>query len=544
MEEVNSNGNFYKDFAKVWQNHVSYNFIEGIDLTEKQIEIVNEEEEQMLIHGLAGTGKSITLLYKFVNTLIKEKEPKRVLLVTYNSNLITDIKKRLESCVEFNLNKIKHKVDIVTFHEAATEILLGNKIIQRGLEYTNADTLTKNRDLAFRRITSILHKYREDKNIEYQDLKEEERLSKNHGESFIVEEIFWMKANGLITEEQYLKTPRLGRDETIRLTLTQRNTVFKIFKEYETMPHLDLEDYALRIIDNIDVIKPSYKYDYIFADEYQDLDAMQIKALCMLTNKSIVMAGDQRQRIYNKSPLSYEEMGFKNIKTKGNKNLSKTFRSTLEIIKLANSLKINDADYREDEALYNNHGSKPVIFAGKHVPALKFVVKEIKSILLENPKASIAIIHREDVKDNVSYARSEQEKNLSAQLSTVFLRIGEYNKQQAYNENNILYTDPYNVKGMEFDVVFILDFCKVYYPNIKKINKINEVRSTMDHNRSDIEAIHNLEKKLLYVAMTRAKNKLYFVANLNDRAKPSVFLDEFDKGDYVGKGEYFKKVNN
>ena len=124
----------------MWQNHVSYNFLEGIDLTEKQIEIVNAPEEQMLIHGLAGTGKSITLLYKFVSTLMKEKEPKRVLLVTYNSNLITDIKKRLENCDEFNVNKLKHKVDIVTFHEAATEILQRNKIIERGLEYINADT--------------------------------------------------------------------------------------------------------------------------------------------------------------------------------------------------------------------------------------------------------------------------------------------------------------------------------------------------------------------------------------------------------------------
>ena len=87
---------FFFNLSKIWQNFKDYTYLEGINLSSEQIEIIEQEEEQLLIEGYAGTGKSLTLLYKFINVLVRE-EGKRALFVTFNSTLIEDTKKMLKT---------------------------------------------------------------------------------------------------------------------------------------------------------------------------------------------------------------------------------------------------------------------------------------------------------------------------------------------------------------------------------------------------------------------------------------------------------------
>ena len=118
MTASNEKLEFFTKLSKIWQNFKDYSYLEGINLSQEQINIIEHDEEQLLIEGFAGTGKSLTLLYKFINVLIRE-ENKRVLYVTYNSTLIEDVKKRLNTCMEDNENKDRHDVNIQTFHEMA-----------------------------------------------------------------------------------------------------------------------------------------------------------------------------------------------------------------------------------------------------------------------------------------------------------------------------------------------------------------------------------------------------------------------------------------
>ena len=540
---------FFDNFSKVWQNFKDYSYLEGINLSQEQINIIEDQKEQLLIEGYAGTGKTLTLLYKFINVLVRE-ENKKILFVTYNSTLIDDTIRRLNSSKEYSENKDKHKTDIMTFHEMASKVLMKIKIINKGIGKLNVEKIKKMRDNEYRRVASISAKYLQPKFNEYKTLPKEEKLYKTHNEKFITEEIEWIKAMGLTNLNDYMVTDRIGRSKSIRLTRNQRKTIFKIYEEYQKQidsnkygETLDLEDYALKIDQKKYLIKDELKYDYVFVDEVQDFDPMQIKALCILTKGSIVLSGDAKQRIYKKCPIKYEDLGlFVNQKGR-RKILLKNYRSTAEIVKLANSLKFFDDKKKEIQNNFLLKGEKPIIYASEdYKKALNYVIREIKSIQEINFNKSIAIITREESKNKASY-KSDVRQYLEVNLKQSIKDINSYFKKNNSNKDkSIFYCNVYDVKGLEFDIVFIMDFNRRYYPNKKELKKIEEQNEGKDIEliNTDIMEFKNREKKLLYVAMTRAKEKLYIISNgINNKKNISNFIYDFNSQDYIAKG--FKK---
>ncbi len=527
---------FFKNLSKVWQNYKDYTYLEGIDLSEEQINIIEQDEDQLLIEGYAGTGKSLTLLYKFINVLIRE-EGKKILFVTFNDTLIADTKKRLESSKDYLDNKDRHFTKIQTFHEMASDILKQKKIIDRGVGRLTVSKVNKYRDTSLRRIAGIAAKYTRQDSIDYKQLPREERLYNTHEHNFITDEIAWIKAMGLIQKDKYLETERTGRSKSIRLTRAQRSTIFKIYEEYEELKKtrfhkdLDLEDYALSIIENSYLIEDE-KFDYIFVDEVQDLDPMQIKALCLLTKKSIVLSGAAKQRIYKKSPIKYEDLGLR-IREKGKRKiLNKNYRSTAEIVRLANSLEFLDDDDKLVEKQFVRAGDRPKIHRiSDPNKGIKYIVDEIKKIHKEDEYKTVAVIHREEIKDTTGY-KSNTRLYLEQQLMNSIIDIDTYGKKFTFKEKKqVIYTNAYDVKGLEFDVVFIIDFRSLYYPNKKEIDRIKLKNEGKDESliEQDILEFINREKKLLYVAMTRAKDKLYLVANGCKEDKfISRFITDFD----------------
>lgn len=531
---------FFKKLSRVWQNFKDYDYLQGISLSPDQISIIEQEEDQMLIEGYAGTGKSLTLIYKFINVLIRE-ENQRVLFVTFNNTLIDDTEKRLNGSEEYRKNEGRHYTRIATFHEMATELLKTIKVIDKGIGKLTIDKVNHYRGNTYRRIAAILSEYKDVASLKYKSLTREERLYTTHDVNFITDEITWLKAMGLVKQDRYLTTERVGRSKSIRLTRVQRKTVFKIFEQYQKemkekyMNALDLEDYALKIIENSYLISEDLKFDYIFVDEVQDLDPMQIMALCMLSKKSIVLSGDAKQRIYNKTPLKYEDMGL-NIKGK-RKVLNKNFRSTAQIVRLANSIDFFDDEEKLMEKLFVKEGSRPIIHrSADNRNAVRYIANEIKKIHAEDPYKNIAIVHREEVKAKFGNEKSKFRNDLEVELFQTFSDINNYGIKFSYNEKKqIFYTNAYDVKGLEFDVVFIIDFNQNFYPHEKEIQAIKAQNEGKDIEliNDDILEFINREKKLLYVAMTRAKEKLYIIANnCESERQISYFIHDFTPEDY------------
>ncbi|MGL4741912.1 MAG: UvrD-helicase domain-containing protein, partial [Sarcina sp.] len=223
MIENSERNEFFNKISKIWQNFKDYSYFDNISLSQEQINIIEHDTTQLLIEGYAGTGKSLTLLYKLINVLIQQ-ENKRILYVTFNNTLIEDTKKRLNESKDFIKNKDKHFLRVSTFHNIATEVLKENKIIETGISKLTADKVNEYRDRAFRRVAAILSKYKEPSKREYKSLDLDERLFKTHDNNFVLDEIIWMKAMGLIQKEKYLHVERTGRSKSIRLTRIQRRT--------------------------------------------------------------------------------------------------------------------------------------------------------------------------------------------------------------------------------------------------------------------------------------------------------------------------------
>lgn len=552
MTVSNESREFFKKLSKIWQNFKDYTYLEGINLSQEQINIIEQDEDQLLIEGYAGTGKSLTLLYKFINVLVRE-ENKKILYVTFNNTLIEDTKKRLNTCSEYKKNLERHEVHVMTFHEMASKLLQRLKVIDRGVGRLTIEQIEKHRGDALRRIASIQAKYIEANFDEYKSLPKEERLYATHDRNFVTDEIAWIKAMGFTSFERYLATERTGRSKSVRLTRNQRKTIFKIYEDYQRELSsnkygliLDLEDYALKILEKQYEFSEDLKYDYIFVDEMQDLDPMQILALCKLTNKSIVLSGDAKQRIYKKCPVKYEDLGLQ-VRQKGKRKvLKKNYRSTAEIVRLANSLNFYDDEDKFSEKQFVKEGEKPIIHRTKDIQTgAKYIADTIKKIHLEDPKKTVAIIHREEVKKK-TYGKSEFRLFLEQRLMQSFSDISNYYKKFDFDKGKqIFYTNAYDVKGLEFDVVFIVDFNKWFYPHSEGLRKIRESNENKDKELVDDDVLDfiNTEKKLLYVAMTRAKEKLYLIANsCEDEKSISEFIFDFDSKYYKESGFTKSKI--
>lgn len=528
---------FFSNLSKTWQHYIDYNFFKDIDLSDDQIRIIDQDEDQMLINGYAGTGKSITLLYKFINTILREEEPKRMLYISYNQTLISDTRKRLRESESYMKNYKRHKdIQVCTYHEMAYKLLKQIGVISKknNIKLTQEEII-KNDDNSLRRISILVDRYKDEGSEEYKNIPKDERLFSTHNGEFVQDEIKWMKENGFITKDAYMEVERKGRSRSIRLTKKQRNTIFKIFEKYNHMlkvefhNHLDLEDYALEIIKNFSWVSDDFKYDYIFVDEVQDLQAMQIKTLVMLTKKSLTISGDPRQTIHRRSPYSYEKLGL-NLSEKGRRKLlNKNYRSSAEIMRLASSLSFDNGQFKEDKTKFIRSGDKPIIKrCNNEDEEIKYVIDKIKGIFKLNPTETIAVIHREenDISKGGCYRNNLQKLKENFFVSSTSSYSYKFDKNKP---KQILYTSAYDVKGLEFDHVFLIQFNNQHYPQRYKIDQLlknEEVDESML--KDDIDEIKNLEKKLLYVAMTRAKKNLYITYS----GEISEFYNDFDKDDY------------
>jgi len=85
---------------------------------------------------------------------------------------------------------------------------------------------------------------------------------------------------------------------------------------------MDMEDYALHLLNELSMNpNAAFKFDQILVDEFQDLQPMQIKSLTALTKDTITFVGDDKQRIYKRTPVSYKDLNLR-INARTNQKIS------------------------------------------------------------------------------------------------------------------------------------------------------------------------------------------------------------------------------
>lgn len=140
---------------------------------------------------------------------------------------------------------------------------------------------------------------------------------------------------------------------------------FNLKSEENGVDFLDLEKYTLKLFENQEILNEvSSLYDYIFVDEYQDVNALQESIITKISNNNAFLVGDSKQSIYafrGCNPKFFIEKYNRYLKGDGGKaiSLDVNFRSAKKIIELTNNVfsdvftdKFGGQNYKENQMIY------------------------------------------------------------------------------------------------------------------------------------------------------------------------------------------------
>lgn len=281
------------------------------------------------------------------------------------------------------------------------------------------------------------------------------------------------------------------------------------YKEYcVDKSYLDFNDMISRTIslfsNHVDILqKFKSKYKYILVDEFQDVNNLQVELIKMLLTDEtqLFCVGDDWQSIYGfrGSNVSYIIEFEKHFPGSSVIKLDLNYRSTDHIVGASNEvIKRNKFKVEKEIRASKKSEHKIVVYAGNEDQEnLDFCTKRVREFLHEGVSPDdILFLYRRSVMYKPYYFRFKNE-NIKIEAKTI-----------------------HAAKGLEARVVFIIGLTEGYggFPDIWLEDRIFQVIKKANHDQLLEE-----ERRLFYVAITRAKEKLFLIT---EKGNESSFLRE------------------
>ena len=485
--------------------------------------IENKPNGHVLVKGVAGSGKTTVAVHK-IPLLLKDycyEKDDKVLIITYNKSLINYVKYIYE---EIERNKEEEQLSL-EIYERGNEDKLTIETIDRIMfryfvSYIKNERLRIASDKQITRamIDAVISVKETYKNVNVLDAK---------NLSFIKEEIRWMKSCNYTNIKDYQTIDRIGRisnnniesPHKLRKNSLIRQAIFEVMLKYnENLKKdklVDEQDISLIALSQAQK-QVEEKYTHIIVDETQDLTRVQlefIKALYMNKNySSMLFVSDTAQSIYPEAWLvkgrSFTSIGL-DMKGKAT-SLYKSYRTTLPIAYAAYSLIADDKNIIDEDnfvkpSLIDKQGVYPVYrgFKNKILEA-EYVVNIIKYELMDKyDYKDIAIISR--FKNQLREIKNYLDKN------NIPYKEVENDDELDFNDNSIKLLTMHLIKGLEFKAVMIVGLNDKYMPLKSFANEFE-----------DNDYVESMDRKLLYVGMTRATEQLFLTSDGN----PSKFIKD------------------
>ena len=392
-----------------------------ISLSQDQRKIVElPTTKSIQVLASVGTGKTRVLTER-VRFILENTKKEGVIALTFTNKAAEEMRSRLLNCDE-----LENRAWIGTIHSVAQHILqrYGHTIgLPRELHIYERD-----RD----RMEVFLQSLRDNlTNVdEYLEINNgDERKNREQ----VLES--YMAAFSIIKRE-LLKTR-----EDIEKHFPGMPNLWKIYQDYKTallnsggIDYDDLLVHARELLLKHRWIADVYgaKYNHLCVDEAQDLNLAQyefIKALCGDLTASVMMVGDPNQMIYgfNGSSSVYLCERFVTDFSPAKYKLMKNYRSTREIIKVANKLKPNtrmEYDFALD-------GKVVIESLPNEIEEAKWIVSSIKEFVgheHEDIEGTISLDHMAVIARN-RFAFSSLEEALRENSIPFVLAKGERNAE-------------------------------------------------------------------------------------------------------------------
>ena len=418
-----------------------------------------------LVRGSAGTGKTVVLL-EALRKAADATEAKTAnslrpyILLTYTKTL-------------------------VKYSEYLAEIIHANTV---GGSISTADSYF------LRKLKSIHARYFVDYSLMEGVLGELNTTSFLTTPQLLLEIEDFIFGNG-ITEEEYIdrRIPRRGLK--IPLNNAQRREVWEIrtkcVEQMEKRGTFGKNYSRLKILENLEGIErfsvPESLHDcqFIFVDETQDLSAMELRILRKSAAHGVIMAGDTDQVIYGASS-PYARSG---LSIGGRtRHLRTNFRNTSAIFDLAEQFRTSkgeNSDRESDGTVAFREGPPVELYqAGSVSELIDFIAKRVDLFVnrLGYDPENIAVLapSGEDLKRVQSGLASRGFDSVDVRPDTFSFE----------DTGHIRLSTLHSSKGVDFPVVLL------YLPNALRVPEYDE------------RSAENLQRNLLYVAMTRAMDNL------------------------------------
>lgn len=421
------------------------------------------------VRGSAGTGKTVVALHRAVH-LARHDESARVLLTTFSGTLAEYLREQLRRLIG-NEPRIAERTEVTALASLASQLWHGAPLAS---EERVARILNRLCDASTALPVSSAFVKAEWKHV--------------------------VDQFDLTSWETYRDFRRIGRKT--RLAESRRQTLWNIYaslREALSSEGVESEGAILHALAREFTSGRNRPYSYVVADEAQDISPAELVFLAALAgpgSNSLFFAGDTGQRIF-RQPFSWTRLG---VDVRGRSTILRVnYRTSHQIRAAADRLldpQLEDPDgeeERRDDTVSLFNGPVPEIsVCNDSRNEIEFVAEWLRRLVDDGIEpTTLAIIVRSD--DQLERAR----------------RAG----RSAHDGIKVL--TMHRAKGSEFRGVAVMACDDEVIPSQTRIEHVGD--------EADLEEVYMTERQLLYVACTRARERLLVTGVV----PASEFLDDF-----------------
>lgn len=527
------------------KNKAFFDVIEKQKLTENQRQACVTNDEHTLVIAGAGTGKTATLIGK-AGFLIQTHlaKPSQILMLAFGQKAALEMNERIQA----RLNNQAGELKASTFHALGFEVVCQAQNLKKQPEF-KLSPLSSNTSLLSNFISDSLAQNITD-NLSYKRLLNEYchwQFSKNATDApqdIHTQHWQWRALVSLMTrfltlykEGDYSLDNMqngLAKNDSELFNENYYNLLFlNIFQpvlqayQLHLSQHneIDFADMILLATQAIESGDYQTQYRYILVDEFQDISSGRVKLLSALLraqpNVRLFAVGDDWQAIYrfNGADLTLFTQFNQHFSPSTQVSLDKTFRFNNKIHDISSQfISENPAQIPKQINTHRQQDSRAVHLMDVSQPAAHQT---------EYVTQSIEQAYQLQLINLLTELNQQAQANALAQSVLLIGRFSQakmqmfksFNLQQhQYAWLDIRYVTAHASKGLEADHAIIIGVDDGVFPSNRKTEAVLEmVLPSTEH------YLHAEERRLFYVAMTRAKHQVFILYHAR---QASCFIDE------------------
>ena len=459
---------------------------------EQKKAIVSPKSKILCVAG-AGSGKT-TVLTKRIEflTTFRSIEPNKILAVTFTRKARTEMASRLSKSQYCNgvivetfnsfCEKILKQYNDVIYKRPTRVVSYGEKIkiFKVALKENNIDT-----NSAIAQYFSYGQK---------RDRTNEELIKIMMNDCYSIIELYKTNNTDIVELKRYLKEDYIDDKKNIEM-------VYKICKSIDSfMEKFGLRDYSDQLNHCIKFFREHQefipKFEHILVDEYQDVNSSQIEIIDALNPENLFCVGDPRQSIFGwrgskiRYILNFEERYIDcEIIT-----LSTNYRSSKQLVDLINK-SLDNMRLPELRTSRSSDSNINFLCFDSEEEEMGFVIMKI--LEFEIPRNQIFVLAR------TNRVISELSQRMKLKGIKHIIRTDEMNREEEAASDEVTLATVHSIKGLEAETVFVIGCTGFNFPCKASDHPIIDLIKVNDYDEEEEE------RRLFYVALSRAKNNLY-----------------------------------